>query len=122
MDAKKQEKKKGVNHLMKKTWERCKSLGRGEKKMTSSLSLISMRKKMKSWPSMGQILPEGCMSVYVGEEKERFVIKTEWVNHRLFKILLEEAEWEYGYRSEGPLLLPCKVEVFYQVLMAIKNA
>lgn len=31
-------------------------------------------------------------------------------------MLLEDAESEYGYNSEGPLLLPCDVNLFYKVL------
>lgn len=36
--------------------------------------------------------------------------------HPLFKMLLEDAEMEYGYCSEGPILLPCDVDLFYKVL------
>ncbi|KAL3617577.1 hypothetical protein CASFOL_037898 [Castilleja foliolosa] len=60
--------------------------------------------------------PNGCFSVYVGPEKQRFVIKTEWANHPLFKMLLEDAELEYGFKNEGPLLLPCDVDLFHKVL------
>ncbi|KAL0369154.1 UNVERIFIED_CONTAM: Auxin-responsive protein SAUR32 [Sesamum calycinum] len=49
-------------------------------------------------------------------QKQRFVIKTEYVNHPLFRDLLEEAESEYGYSSEGPLQLPCEVDRFLGVL------
>ncbi|OVA17438.1 Auxin-induced protein [Macleaya cordata] len=31
-------------------------------------------------------------------------------------MLLEEAETEYGYNSEGPLTLPCNIDFFYKVL------
>ena len=30
--------------------------------------------------------PEGCFSVYVGPERERFVVHTECVNHQLFQM------------------------------------
>ncbi|XP_058093062.1 auxin-responsive protein SAUR72 [Magnolia sinica] len=83
--------------------------------------------KSKSWPRATntgndkhcpkhRVAPEGCFSVYVGPEKERFVIKTEYANHPLFKMLLEEAEMEYGYNSCGPLALPCGVDIFHKVL------
>jgi SAUR family protein len=36
-------------------------------------------------------------------------------------MLLEEAESEYGYSSEGPLTLPCNVDIFYRVLMAVED-
>ena len=102
--------KKG--NLIIKTWERCKSIGRGRKGSSSGNSR-GLYKKSKSWPSMdaslkeekrtrnNRVAPEGCFSVYVGAQKQRFVIKTEYANHPLFKILLEEAESEYGFNSEG---------------------
>ncbi|KAL2515140.1 SAUR-like auxin-responsive protein family [Forsythia ovata] len=63
-----------------------------------------------------QVAPNGCFSVYVGPEKQRFVIKTEYANHPLFKMLLEDAELEYGFNTEGPLMLPCDVDLFWKVL------
>lgn len=63
-----------------------------------------------------QVAPTGCFSVYVGPDRERFVIKTEYVNHPLFKMLLEDAESEYGFNCDGPLQLPCDVDLFYKVL------
>ncbi|XP_077228707.1 uncharacterized protein LOC143861707 [Tasmannia lanceolata] len=98
---------------------------------SSGLPFVHMSKS-KSWPPAAnseedkrcqkrQVCPVGCFSVYVGPEKQRFVIKTEYVNHPLFKMLLEEAELEYGYNSEGPLALPCKVDLFYKVLCEMDN-
>ncbi|KAL5582666.1 hypothetical protein UlMin_015108 [Ulmus minor] len=49
-------------------------------------------------------------------KKKRFVIKTEYANHPLFKKLLEEAESEFGHNSQGPLSLPCNVDIFNKVL------
>ncbi|KAJ9169288.1 hypothetical protein P3X46_017495 [Hevea brasiliensis] len=121
-------------NLIIQTWERCKSLGRNSKK-TSRL-VRSLTPKSKSWPWLHpsmeedgekysrrkrQVAPEGCFSVYVGPQKQRFVIKTEYANHPLFKILLEEAESEYGYNPQGPLALPCNVDLFYEVLVAMDD-
>ncbi|CAK7336115.1 unnamed protein product [Dovyalis caffra] len=121
-------------NLIIKTWERCKSLGSGSKR-TSRL-VRSLTPKSKSWPRIKvsleddhekehsrkrRVAPEGCFSVYVGPQKQRFVIKTEYANHPLFKILLEEAESEYGYSPEGPLTLPCNVDIFCKVLMTIED-
>ncbi|GMJ09729.1 SMALL AUXIN UPREGULATED RNA 55 [Hibiscus trionum] len=107
------------SNLIIKTWERCKSLGRG-----NGGRVPALYKKSKSWPSIevsleaeekhrtrkNRVAPEGCFTVYVGPHKQRFVIKTEYANHPLFMILLEEAESEYGFNSEGPLVLPCNVD------------
>ncbi|KAL5222092.1 hypothetical protein ABZP36_026805 [Zizania latifolia] len=62
--------------------------------------------------------PEGSFAVYVGggAGRERFVVRTECVNHPLFRALLEEAEEEYGYVADGPLELPCDAGEFVAVL------
>ncbi|KAL1326627.1 hypothetical protein HN51_036751 [Arachis hypogaea] len=64
--------------------------------------------------------PHGCFCVYVGEEKQRFVMKIKHANHPLFKALLDAAETEYGYRN-GPLCLPCEVDLFCEALAEIQN-
>ncbi|XP_058734165.1 auxin-responsive protein SAUR71-like [Vicia villosa] len=66
--------------------------------------------------------PNGCVCVYVGSERQRFVIKIKIFNHPLFKTLLEDVENEYGYRNDGPLWLPCHVDLFYEALVEIESA
>ncbi|XP_051220758.1 auxin-responsive protein SAUR40-like [Lolium perenne] len=58
----------------------------------------------------------GCFSVYVGPERERFVVRADRANHPLFRRLLDDAEREYGYAAQGPLALPCAVDAFLDVL------
>ncbi|KAG0465512.1 hypothetical protein HPP92_019676 [Vanilla planifolia] len=65
------------------------------------------------------ISPVGWVAVRVGPGKERFLVRTEWMNHRLFRDLLDEAEREYGYATIGPLELPCSVELFRWVLWEV---
>lgn len=138
MEASKEKAKKG---LITKTWERCKSIGRGGGSKAASPGRLT--RKTKSWNgsadgaaavaaaaatavergrgSRRRVAPEGCFSVYVGPGKQKFVIKTEYANHPLFKALLDEAEAEYGYSSGGPIELPCEVAVFYRVLMEMDS-
>ncbi|KAE8663928.1 putative Atrazine chlorohydrolase [Hibiscus syriacus] len=119
------------SNLIIKTWERCKSIGRSRNN-----GGVPALYKSKSWPTIdvslgadqekrrtrrSRVTPEGCFTVYVGPQKQRFVIKTEYANHPLFKILLEEAESEYGFHSEGPLVLPCDVDLFCRVLLAMDD-
>lgn len=112
-----------------KTWRRCLSLG--ARRSSSDKCSCDSLAKSKSWSctttsssgkekTRSQIAPEGCFSVYVGPEKQRFVVKTEFANHPLFKLLLEDAETEYGF-SRGPILLPCEVELFYRVLAEMES-
>ncbi|KAK4399592.1 Auxin-responsive protein SAUR32 [Sesamum angolense] len=116
----------GKKGIMSRAWERCKSFSGGIGRKASSSS-GKLKMKSKSWPrgltegveigkKWRRVAPEGCFSIYVGPQKQRFVIKTEYVNHPLFRDLLEEAESEYGYSSEGPLQLPCEVDRFLGVL------
>ncbi|KAK9995328.1 hypothetical protein SO802_020014 [Lithocarpus litseifolius] len=125
-------KEKWRKNLIVKTWERCKSFGGGNnKKQYYYDDNINSLTKSRSWsydhtkPSDKEerqqkkkckVAPGGCFSVYVGPQKQRFVVKTEFANHPLFKMLLEDAELEYGYNSQGPILLPCEVDLFYKVL------
>ena len=64
----------------------------------------------------------GCLSVYVGAGRERFVVPVERANHRLFRRLLDDAELEYGYAAQGPLALPgCDVDAFLDVLWQMEH-
>ncbi|XP_020237063.1 auxin-responsive protein SAUR71 [Cajanus cajan] len=67
------------------------------------------------------LTPQGCICVYVGPERERFVIKIKIANHPLFKALLDAAEREYGYRNDGPLWLPCHVDLFCEALAEMEG-
>ncbi|KAK2385023.1 hypothetical protein P8452_39820 [Trifolium repens] len=66
--------------------------------------------------------PNGCLCVYVGSERQRFVIKIKIFNHPLFKTFLEDVENEYGYTNDGPLWLPCDVDLFCEALVEIESA
>lgn len=135
-------KQKWKKNLILKTWERCKSLGSssssgsgsgsGSSSNNKKPSCVMMMIKSKSWSSSPernnnynnkgcQVAPEGCFSVYVGPQRQRFVIKTEFANHPLFKILLEDAESEYGYENQGPIMLPCDVDLFFKVLAELES-
>ncbi|KAF7059764.1 hypothetical protein CFC21_066628 [Triticum aestivum] len=64
---------------------------------------------------------EGCFSVYVGADRQRYVVRTECLSHPLFQALLEEAEEAFGYADAGPLELPCNTEAFAKVLEKIEE-
>lgn len=102
-------------NLITKTWERCRSFPGSRGKPLATLTSLPVSTKERSKPKL-KVAPHGCFSVYVGAEKQRFVIKTRYANHPLFITLLEDAEMEYGFISDGPILLPCEVNHFYKVL------
>ncbi|BAT73132.1 hypothetical protein LR48_Vigan01g001100 [Vigna angularis] len=100
-----------------KKWKRV--LGRSKRlypENSVSGSYGRLRNKERQHRKKACVAPQGCLCVYVGPERERFVIKIEIANHPLFKELLDGAEREYGYRNDGPLCLPCHVDLFCEAL------
>ncbi|CAA0806909.1 SAUR-like auxin-responsive protein family [Striga hermonthica] len=97
---------KKTSSILKKL-EKCLSIGKKSSEDDESRKKANTRRR---------VAPTGCFSVYVGPKKRRFVIKTEFVNHPLFRMLLEDAELEYGFANTGPLHLPCEVDLFVKVL------
>ncbi|KZV46486.1 hypothetical protein F511_10591 [Dorcoceras hygrometricum] len=98
-------------------------LSMNQRRKSSPSSATSMFSKSRSCHSSTPRhvnVPTGCFSVYVGPEKRRFVIETKFLNHSLFRMLLEDAETEYGFSCDGPLLLPCEVDLFCKVLAEMK--
>ncbi|KAK1606885.1 hypothetical protein QYE76_030558 [Lolium multiflorum] len=62
--------------------------------------------------------PQGCVTVRVGadgEEQRRFAVPLGHLSHPLFAALLEEAEREYGFRHQGAIAIPCRVDRFVHV-------
>lgn len=65
--------------------------------------------------------PRGYLAMYVGEERRRFLVKTELLNHPLFSILLEKAEEEFGFDHKGPLSIPCDIALFEHILWQLES-
>lgn len=65
-------------------------------------------------------IPEGCLAVYVGEERKRFVIPTVYLSHPIFLMLLDKAHEEYGFEQKEGLTVPCAVEIFEESLWLIE--
>ncbi|KAE9616472.1 putative small auxin-up RNA [Lupinus albus] len=58
-------------------------------------------------------VPKGHLAVYVGENHKRFVIPISYLNHPLFKDLLDWAEEEFGFNHPmGGLTIPCNENYF----------
>ncbi|KAK6944040.1 Small auxin-up RNA [Dillenia turbinata] len=64
--------------------------------------------------------PIGFFAIYVGEERQRFVVPTSYLSHPLFKMLLEKASDEYGYDQKEGLVVPCSVSTFQEVVSAVE--
>lgn len=127
-------KEKWKKNLIFKAWGRCKSFGAVLRNKNNDHNIIKsswkrsftvgppppdgdQRRRMRC-----HVAPEGCFSVYVGPQKQRFVVRAEFANHPLFRMLLEDAELEYGFESQGPIMLPCDVVLFYKVLAEMEGS
>ncbi|EMS54722.1 hypothetical protein TRIUR3_21602 [Triticum urartu] len=51
----------------------------------------------------------------------RFVIPTGYLGHPVFRLLLEKAEEEFGFRHEGALAIPCDTEAFKYILQCVER-
>ncbi|CAM0952287.1 unnamed protein product [Alopecurus aequalis] len=97
-------------------------MGMAEKRSVTRKVRLITKTLDRCWSkTMRNKLAEGCFSVYVGTGRQRFVVRTECVNHPLFRVLLEEAEEVFGYTAAGPLELPCDAEEFARVLEQIEE-
>lgn len=65
--------------------------------------------------------PTGTFVVYVGSERQRFVVPTSYLSHPLLKILLEKAHDESGYDHRNRLVVPCSVNAFQEVINAVER-
>ncbi|XP_073298595.1 protein SMALL AUXIN UP-REGULATED RNA 51-like [Primulina huaijiensis] len=65
--------------------------------------------------------PSGSVAVYVGQERRRFVIPTRFLNMPVFGDLLHEAEEEFGFQTNGGLLLPCEPSIFEEILRYLEE-
>ncbi|MCO5604164.1 hypothetical protein L7F22_058325 [Adiantum nelumboides] len=96
----------------KKLAHKSKSLSRG-----SSNSGLLRHDTRASSPRV----PVGHLAVYIGPERERFVIKTSLLSHPLFKALLRKAEEEVGFHYQGGLIIPCEVFAFEYLLHLMQD-
>ncbi|PON77226.1 Small auxin-up RNA [Parasponia andersonii] len=120
-------KEKWKKNLIAKAWGRCKSFGAGFRSNNNNIKASLKRSftvdgDQGRWRRKSHVAPEGCFSVYVGPEKQRFMVRAEFANHPLFRMLLEDAEMEYGFNSQGPIMLPCDVVLFYKVLAEMESS
>ncbi|KAF6137615.1 hypothetical protein GIB67_036198 [Kingdonia uniflora] len=65
-----------------------------------------------------------CLTVRIGLEEGKFQnlpIPITYLDHYLFKRLLEKAQDVYGYRTKGLLKLPCTIDEFCQLKSLIER-
>ncbi|XP_054794523.1 auxin-responsive protein SAUR71-like [Prosopis cineraria] len=107
-----------VKQKCMRVWGRCKRCKEGSRRSSSYNILSRVRESLQksNKKKKQKVAPEGCFWVYVGPQRERFLVKIELANHPMFQVLLDDAESEYGYRNDGPIWLPCDVNLFCEVV------
>ncbi|ESQ52245.1 hypothetical protein EUTSA_v10017557mg [Eutrema salsugineum] len=66
--------------------------------------------------------PTGTFAVYVGEERVRRVVPTSYLNHPLFRMLLDKSHDEFHcFDQKVMLVVPCSISVFQDVVNAIES-
>ncbi|KAI4343578.1 hypothetical protein L6164_010912 [Bauhinia variegata] len=109
-----------VKQTCKKVWLRCR---RSHAVAAASNYQLLPEKdpKQKKNKKARVVVPPGCFCVEVGAERERFLVKIKLANHPLFKMLLDDAEKEYGFQNDGPIRLPCHVDLFCDALEEMES-
>nr|XP_004238340.1 auxin-responsive protein SAUR50 [Solanum lycopersicum] len=87
--------------------------------------IVRLRQMLRRWRKKAAItarcrvpsdVPSGHVAVNVGAHSKRFVVRTTYLNHPLFKKLLAHVEEEFGFSNSGPLYIPCDELLFEEIL------
>lgn len=95
--------------------------------------IVRIRQMLQQWRRKAAIssarrtgvpadVPAGHVAICVGNSCTRFVVRTTYLNHPIFKKLLAQAEEEYGFAHQGPLAIPCNESLFEEILRFISRA
>ncbi|XP_031742714.1 auxin-induced protein 6B [Cucumis sativus] len=71
-------------------------------------------------PSSPTSTPTGSFAIYVGEERQRFVVPTSFLSHPLFRMVLDKAYREFGFEQRNALVVPCSVSAFQEIVSAVE--
>ncbi|KAL6506627.1 hypothetical protein OROHE_022459 [Orobanche hederae] len=72
-------------------------------------------KILGKWRDMGRFV------VYSTDNK-RFLVPLRYLNHPIFRVLLEMTEEEYGLTVDGPLQIPCEKELIESILCLMRRS
>lgn len=86
----------------------------------SSKKLSVVIKKWQRLAAMGRRRSKGHFVVYTKEGK-RFVVPLCYLNHPIFRVLLEMAEEEFGSMVHGPLKVPCEEDLMDYIVSLLQR-
>ncbi|KAE8098573.1 hypothetical protein FH972_016626 [Carpinus fangiana] len=72
--------------------------------------------------SLSSTTPVGFFALYVGEERQRFVVPTSFLSHPLIKMLLDKSYNEFGFEQNSGLVVPCSVSTFQERIAGVLPA
>ncbi|KAG0449867.1 hypothetical protein HPP92_027084 [Vanilla planifolia] len=84
--------------------------------------IVRLLQLLRRWRTRASVagVPKGHVAVCVGSNHRRYVIRVAHLNHPAFRILLNQAEEEFGFSNRsGPLFLPCEESLFFAILRQI---
>lgn len=106
---------------LKKLAKKVKGVGGGEAEPDDTLYQECLLKGYEEEKESGSgVTPTGFLALYVGDERQRYVVPTSYLSHPLFKMLLEKAYNEFGFAQRNGLVVPCTVSTFQEVVNAIE--
>ncbi|KAG6386257.1 hypothetical protein SASPL_155149 [Salvia splendens] len=104
------------------------------KKVIGITQIVRLRQVVRRWKTrslmrrfseepdgLNQHTPPGSVAVYVGLERDRFVVPTRFLNYPVFVALLDQAEEEFGYQPNGAISLPCETGFFRHVINLLEK-
>ncbi|KAK6942704.1 Small auxin-up RNA [Dillenia turbinata] len=81
-----------------------------------------LRRKFSRCEEKGlpQDVPPGHLAVTMGDTGRRFIIRADYLNHTVFRKLLDPAYQEYGIHQDGLLSLPHDKFLFEKIIQSLK--
>eukprot|EP01018_Ginkgo_biloba_P026884 Gb_14446 [translate_table: standard] len=86
-----------------------------------SFDIESLEKIKRKGSILPRDVPKGYMAVYVGKELRRFIIPTVYMNHSVFRVLLDKTADEFGFGHKGGLIIPCETLFFEHLIWLLSN-
>ncbi|CAF1926987.1 hypothetical protein Bca4012_071055 [Brassica carinata] len=96
--------------MIKQILKRCSSLG---KKQSSEFN------DKHDGQSLPLDVPKGHFVVYVGENRVRYVLHISFLTRPEFKLLLQQAEEEFGFDHDMGLTIPCEEVAFKSIVTSM---
>ncbi|KAI3664834.1 hypothetical protein L6452_43443 [Arctium lappa] len=87
--------------------------------MKTDSQIVRLKKVVQRWRC--RIPSVGSLAVYVDVERRRFLIPTRYLNLPVFVSLLNIAKEEFGFQTDGGLVLPCNVVFFNKLLNLLER-